>query len=273
MNESFNVGQATPAVPEKSAVGDGVPVAFRNNTGWAYRNLIANDQEWTPIRKPRAVTASANVNALDDEIRADCTAGAVVMTLETAVGCDGRMHTLKKIDSSGNAASFATTGGQTIDGAATSSLAAQYGAVTVISNGANWDVKAQGGSSGAAASQAEMEAATSTTVFSTPGRQQFHPGHPKAWGLITPNTTVTASYPSAGTSVSRASAGVYTVTHGITFSSTSVAAIVAGYKSPDVIIAVVDSIPNATTVKIRFFDITGSPADPDKFSYALFGDI
>lgn len=34
---------------------------------------------------------------------------------------------------------------------------------------------------GAAASQATMEAASSTTDFTTPGRQHFHPAHPKAW--------------------------------------------------------------------------------------------
>ena len=28
---------------------------------------------------------------------------------------------------------------------------------------------------------AEQEAGSSTTVFTTPGRQHFHPGHPKAW--------------------------------------------------------------------------------------------
>ncbi len=34
-----------------------------------------------------------------------------------------------------------------------------------------------------AASQAEMEAASSTTVFDTPGRTQYHPGVAKAWAL------------------------------------------------------------------------------------------
>lgn len=34
---------------------------------------------------------------------------------------------------------------------------------------------------GTAASQAEMETATDTAKFVTPGRQHFHPGHPKFW--------------------------------------------------------------------------------------------
>lgn len=35
------------------------------------------------------------------------------------------------------------------------------------------------------ASQAEMEAGSSTSVVVTPGRQHFHPGHPKCWGKTT----------------------------------------------------------------------------------------
>ena len=33
--------------------------------------------------------------------------------------------------------------------------------------------------------QSEMETATSTTLAVTPGRQHFHPGHPKVWGYAT----------------------------------------------------------------------------------------
>jgi hypothetical protein len=36
-----------------------------------------------------------------------------------------------------------------------------------------------------AATQAEQEAASSTTVAVTPGRQHFHPSSPKAWGTVT----------------------------------------------------------------------------------------
>jgi hypothetical protein len=48
----------------------------------------------------------------------------------------------------------------------------------------------------AAATQAEQEAATSITTYVSPGRQQFHPGHPKAWVSYTSITTTTiyASY-------------------------------------------------------------------------------
>ena len=48
---------------------------------------------------------------------------------------------------------------------------------------------------GPAASQAEMEAGTSNTVFVTPGRQHNHPSAAKFWVVFTGNsTTILASY-------------------------------------------------------------------------------
>ncbi len=35
------------------------------------------------------------------------------------------------------------------------------------------------------ATQAEQETGTSVTALVTPGRQQYHPGHPKCWGFVT----------------------------------------------------------------------------------------
>jgi hypothetical protein len=41
-----------------------------------------------------------------------------------------------------------------------------------------------------------METATSVTLAVTPGRQQFHPGHPKCWAMV----TVSAGTPTLQTS-------------------------------------------------------------------------
>lgn len=59
-------------------------------------------------------------------------------------------------------------------------------------NGTTWADVGSGGSF-VAASQAEMEAATSTTVGVTPGRQQFHPSAAKVW-VQWIGSTVLASY-------------------------------------------------------------------------------
>jgi hypothetical protein len=85
-------------------------------------------------------TTTYAITALDSVVRADATAGAFTMTLPTAVGCAGRQYLLKKIDSSANAVTVSTTSSQTIDGAATYSLASQYSHVLLVSDGSNWMV-------------------------------------------------------------------------------------------------------------------------------------
>lgn len=78
-----------------------------------------------------------------------------------------------------------------------------------------------------AASQAEMETATSNTVFSTPGRQQLHPGHPKAWVIYNQATgpSVVASYNVS--SVTDNGAGIYTVNWDADFSDTNYSVLVS----------------------------------------------
>lgn len=71
------------------------------------------------------------------------------------------------------------------------------------------------------ADQAEMEAGSSTTVVVTPGRQQFHPAHPKMFANVTISggvATVQNSYNI--TSVVRSSNGVIDVVIATDFSGT-----------------------------------------------------
>ena len=107
---------------------------------WAYQDVIGQRRDPQPRTKPRAVTASANVNPLDDYIRVDTTSAAVTMTLETAMGCDGRRHTFKKINAGANNMTIACTGAETIDGAATQATNTQWAVYRVISNGTNWEL-------------------------------------------------------------------------------------------------------------------------------------
>jgi len=69
-----------------------------------------------------------------------------------------------------------------------------------------------------AATQAEMEAASSTTVFVTPGRTQYSPGVAKAWCKV--STTGSLGSPNLNiTSVSKSSTGKYSLTIDTDFSS------------------------------------------------------
>ena len=74
------------------------------------------------------------------------------------------------------------------------------------------------------ATQAELEAATSTSALSTAGRQQYHPGHPKGWVSYNQSTnTVNDSY--NVTSVTDNSAGLFTVNWDTDFADTNYSAV------------------------------------------------
>ncbi len=78
------------------------------------------------------------ITAADSIITADATSAAFKATLPTALGIAGRQYTIKKIDSSANSVTVATTNAQTIDGSTAYDLAKQYKYVTVVSDGSNW---------------------------------------------------------------------------------------------------------------------------------------
>lgn len=100
-------------------------------TAWAYENLIGQTRDWTPRARVRNVTATANVNPLDGLILAS---GTSTLTLETAVGCDGRLHYFKYVSGT---VTIACTGSETVGGASTFSLTDW---LLVISNGTNWEI-------------------------------------------------------------------------------------------------------------------------------------
>ena len=74
-----------------------------------------------------------------------------------------------------------------------------------------------------AATQAEMESASSTTVAATPGRAHFHPGAVKYWVHFNVDGTINTSY--NVTSITDTGAGDHTVNIGTDFSGASWCAI------------------------------------------------
>lgn len=85
-----------------------------------------------------SVSTNTTLNATNAIVLVDATSGAITITLPTAASANGRHYTIKKIDSSSNAVTVDGDGAETIDGATTVSLAAQYDAVEVVSNGTAW---------------------------------------------------------------------------------------------------------------------------------------
>lgn len=75
------------------------------------------------------------------------------------------------------------------------------------------------GTEAPAASQAEQEAGSSTIVFTTPGRQHFHPSAVKCWGMTTGGGTPSLSASYNMTSITDAGTGKLTFTIATDFSS------------------------------------------------------
>jgi len=95
---------------------------------------LCNGFRTAVVTQTGAYTATASVST----ILCNATTAAFTVTLPTAVGVSGLKYVVKKTDSSANAITIATTSAQTIDGASTYSLAAQWNFVALQSDGANW---------------------------------------------------------------------------------------------------------------------------------------
>ncbi len=87
-----------------------------------------------------AKTANYTLTSSDSVITIDASGGARTITLPTAVGVTGRQYTIKKIDTSSNAVTLATSNAETIDGSSTIKLYGQYQYRTLISDGTNWSI-------------------------------------------------------------------------------------------------------------------------------------
>lgn len=115
----------TTVVPNRLGVGTIAPVAKLGVAG--------------PIATAFSTeTADYTLGAADSIIAGDATGAPITETLPTAVGHQGIEYRIKKIDSSANTVTVGTTGGETIDGSPTYVLFAQYSAVVVVSDGADW---------------------------------------------------------------------------------------------------------------------------------------
>jgi len=93
------------------------------------------------------VTKSGNYTLLatDSDIRADCSGGAITLTLPAASGFAGR-YVIKKIDVTGNVLTIAAHAGDTIAGTATFKIFSQGVAVQIASDGFGaWHIEADTG--------------------------------------------------------------------------------------------------------------------------------
>jgi hypothetical protein len=97
-----------------------------------------SDRMRTEYIHTRAVTASDNFAPDDYLVLCNATAGVITLTLPVAAASQGRKLVAKKTDASANAVTVDGNGAETVDGAASISITAQYDSVSVISDGAAW---------------------------------------------------------------------------------------------------------------------------------------
>lgn len=86
----------------------------------------------------RSVTATGNVVSGDYLLICNATGGAITMALPPAALVPGRIYVFKRINSGANAVVIDPNASETIDGAATYTLSAQWNSVTIMSNGTAW---------------------------------------------------------------------------------------------------------------------------------------
>ena len=108
-----------------TAGAEAISATFQDGVGLKLNGVIA----------PSYIAKTANFTATSLTSTIDFT-NTITITLPTAVGNSGRFHTIK--NSGTGVITIATTSSQTIDGAATQSLATQWSKITVQSTGANW---------------------------------------------------------------------------------------------------------------------------------------
>lgn len=132
------------------------------------------------------------------------------------------------------------TGTETIMGAKTFSDSVTFGAVTIntslsmggaidmnshkiteLTDGSSASDAAAFGQIPVAATQAQMEAASSNAVFATPGRTQNHPGVSKAWVIFTSTGTLAIMASYNVTSVTDNGVGDFQINYTTSFSDTN----------------------------------------------------
>lgn len=109
------------------------------STTTAVGNLTINNASINGLVS-NLTTKSANYTAtlVDFTILGNAATGNISITLPTSVGASGRIYTIKKVDSTANVVTVATTSAQTIDGQASKALSIQYDGIQVQSDNANW---------------------------------------------------------------------------------------------------------------------------------------
>jgi hypothetical protein len=129
-----------------------------------------------------------------------------------------------------------------------------------------------------AASQAEMETATSTTVAVTPGRQQYHPSSSKAWIVFNGEGTIAILGSYNVSSITDGGTGVYKVDWNVDFSSTNYAVVIGSAKTTDAAIQSSTVMVGGTYgiqmgyIEMFTANVDGTAKDSPRVNVVAYGD-
>jgi|SRR5687767_9084129 len=259
-------------------------------------DLTANLSDFAKPQTEASTDTSATVN-LDvadfGKLRiANTASNSITYNLPSAatVG-NGKPIGIKKISGS-NTVTLDASGSDTIDGAGTFAWTEDDRAIWIVSDGANWQIKqaylaqinsgdVDAASDTAAgvielAIQSEMETGTDVVRAVVPGRQHFHPGHPKAWGRVAGGGTPSLSTSYNITSITDTGDGILGITIATDFSGnyacipSATGSTTAG--QADRIVTVRTGTEAAGTIEIQSVDAGGAFTDPAGWIFAMFGD-
>jgi len=126
------------------------------------------------------------------------------------------------------------------------------------------------GDTGTAATQTEMEAASSNTVFATPSNMKWHPGIAKAWLKCDAAGAIQVSHNI--TSITDNGTGDVTVTIATDFSSADFAPVATPISGGATFVHINPSGLAAGSFNALCRNDAGSATDPSNWSFVCFGD-
>ena len=157
----------------------------------------------------------------------------------------------------------------------TSNLTSNDGYIISYNATNNEFVMAAPAAGNAASSQAQMETATDTTTFVSPGRQQYHPSSAKAWVSFTGTGTVTINQDYGVSSITDNGTGDYTVNFDTAFSAATYCATGAvGRTGASAVTWFPKPSGTFTTSAFQFLTLTtaGATADSSYVTATFYGD-
>lgn len=116
------------------------PISNSNFTAGVFVPLTLTNISAAAFYVANVTSSSYTLKSEDGYVRANAASNAITIALPKAVG-NGRLVTVKKIDSSGNTVTLDADGTETIDGATTKVLSSQYDSIQILDAASGkWEV-------------------------------------------------------------------------------------------------------------------------------------